>query len=93
MNTLHDEIRTMVYAHGGEGDTPRETLETIERLVREYVMHLTRVISETAELKGSMDDEAVKFALRLDPAKLRRVSELSRDYKEVEDGSRISLGK
>lgn len=91
MSSLHDQIGTMVYAHGGEGETPDETLHAIEVKVREYVMHLTRLISETAEYKGSMDDEAVKFCLRWDCAKLKTVAEMSRSYKEVQGGSRVSL--
>lgn len=82
----------MVYAHGGDKRTRQDTVEMMEELVREYVMHLTRVISETAEYKRSMDDEAVKFSLRLDPVRLKRVEDISRPCKEVERVSRVSLG-
>ena len=89
---VQDQIKKLVYAHGGQGETPRETLEVIEGFVREYVMNLTRVVCETAELKGSMiDDECITFALRFDRAKLKRVLEMSRNDKDILDESRICL--
>lgn len=83
--SIQEAIKTIVYAHGGEGETCEETLDEIESLVRKYVLHLTRVISETAECKGSMDDEAVKFALRMDLVKFKMISDMSTNNKELED--------
>jgi hypothetical protein len=88
------DIGKMVYAHGGEGETPEETLREIELKLKRYVMDLTRTICEAAEHKGStvVDDECVRFALRLDPEKRRRVSDMAVARQEVEEGSRISRG-
>ena len=87
--SLHDQIRQMVYAHGGEGETPKETLVAIEAKVREYVMCLTCRISEIAEYKGAMDDESIKFALGRDRAKLNEVILMSRSYEKIHKESSL----
>ena len=90
--SIQEQIKGLVYAHGGRGDTPRETLEVIEGFVREYVMNLTRIVCDTADLKGSnVDEECLKFALRYDRAKLSRVLEMSRNDKDILKESMISL--
>lgn len=89
---FRDQIRELVYAHGGEDGTPEETIDALENTARIYIRDLTINISETARYKGSLDEEAVKFALRRDSWKLKQACVMFRTYKDLQEGSRVSLG-
>lgn len=91
--SLRDQIRELVYAHGGDAETPEETIDVLENMVRNYTRDLVINISENARYRGSLDEEAVKFALRRDPSKLNQACMMFRTYKDVQERSSISLGK
>lgn len=91
--TFRDQIIELVYAHGGDSGTSEETIDVLEEMVRVYIRDLTINISENASYKGSLDEEAVKFALRRDPWKLKQACIMFRTYKDIQKGSSVSLGK
>ncbi len=90
---FRDQIRELVYAHGGDDGTPEETIDALESMARVYIRDLTRNISETARFKGSLDEEAVTFALRRDPWKMKHALMTFAAYKDVHERSRVSLEK
>lgn len=89
--TFREQILELVYAHGGDSGTPEETIDVLENMVRIYIRDLTINISENASYKGSLDEEAVKFALRRDPWKMQQACMMFRTYKDVQKGSSFSL--
>lgn len=90
--TFRDQIRELVYAHGGDTGTPEETIDVLEDMVRKYIRDLTINISENARYKGSLDEDAVKLALRRDPWKQKKACVMFRMYKDIQEGSNVSLG-
>lgn len=90
--TFRDQIKELVYAHGGDAGTPDETIDILESMTRTYIRDLTINISENARYSGSLNEEAVKMALRRDPWKLKKACVMFRMYKDVQEGSNVSLG-
>ena len=91
--TFRDQIGQLVYAHGGDAGTPEETIDVLQDMVRTYVRDLTINISEYARFKGTLDEDAVKLALRRDPSKLKQACVLFRAHRDVRESSSASLGK
>lgn len=82
----------MVFAHGVEGRTSEETIDTLEYLAREYVQDLVMIIDEMTDYKGGVvDDEVVLLSLRKDLPKFKRAKEMIKSYNSVEKGSVFSL--
>lgn len=89
--TFRDQIKQLVYAHGGDDGTPEETIDVLDKMVRAYIRDLTIVISENARHIGRLDENSVKLALRRDPWKQKQACIMFRLHKEIQEGSVVSL--